>query len=111
MYNLLFILYTITLGKISIIDISTLISIIVLIGYIYRAARSRVTKNDMDLALINKANKDMVIGELKLRDERIKRVEDLSLITDKYLKDTLEEQHAILDTVQQDIKLILKQLN
>lgn len=110
MHILLFILITFPLGSISWMDISTLLGIIALLVYIYRFARSRVTKDDMDTELNKKASKDMVTSELKLRDVKIKHVEKLSEIQDKYLKDTLEEHHAILDTVQIDIKEILKRL-
>lgn len=110
MHTLFFIISTITLGKVSWIDLSGLLATITLTVYVYRFARSRVTKEDMDLALEKKASKKSMESEFKLRDQRIKHVENLSIIQDKYLKDTLEEHHAILDTVQNDIKEILKRL-
>ncbi len=110
MHFILFILVTFPLGAISWIDLGTLLGIIALIVYIWRFARATVTKNDMDLALKKKAGVTMVTSEFKLVEQKIKSVTDMSKLQDKYLKETMEEQHAILDTIQEDIKSILTKI-
>lgn len=71
---------------------------------------NRVRKKDFNIIIDAKADVIYVKSEFKIRDERIKSVESLSIIQDKYLKDTLDEQHAILDIVQSDIKELLKRV-
>lgn len=71
---------------------------------------NRARKKDFKEIMNKKADIELVESELKLRDARIEYVENLSIISDKYLKETLEEQHTILDTVQSDIKKILIKL-
>lgn len=108
MHTILFFLVTIPIGSVGWIDLGNLVSTIVVVVYIYRFGRSRVTKPDMDAALEKKASKNMVISELEKQNLKIKSVTDLSKMQDKYLKEVLEEQHAILETVQDDIKQLLK---
>lgn len=110
MRTILLILFTIPIGTISWFDLGTLLGTIALIVYIYRFARAMVTKKDMDSALKKKAGVTMVESEFKLVEQKIKSVTDMSKMQDKYLKETLEEQHAILDTIQEDIKSILTKL-
>jgi len=110
MYNLLLNPQISVLGAVSWLDLGGLLATISLIIYVYRFARSRVTKEDMEEALQNKANKKMVMAELKLRDEKLKRVEDMSNLQDKYIKERFEEQHAILDTIQADIKKLISKI-
>jgi biopolymer transport protein ExbB/TolQ len=82
--------------------------IITVIIYLWRFARSFVSKKELDEQMNKKASKKMVESELKLVDERIKNVEKLSIIQDRYLKETLEEHYAILENVQNDIKELLQ---
>ena len=107
MHTLLFIFTQIPIGVISWIDLTGLIATITLIVYIYRFARSRVTKNDMDIALEKKASKKMVVSEFEKQNLKITHVEEMSMVQDKYINDSLAEQYAILETVQNDIKTIL----
>jgi hypothetical protein len=98
------------LGAISWLDLTSLLGIIMILIYGIRIGRSRVTKEDMNSALGKKASKNMVISELKLRDERILRVEEMSNLQDTYIKERFEEQHAILDVIQSDIKKLIAKI-
>ena len=110
MHTLLPCVLQIPIGNISWIDLSGLLATITLIVYVYRFARSRVTKGDMDKALEKKASKTMVKSELDKQSLKIKHVEEMSITQDKYIKETLEEHYAILETVQADIKTMLTKI-
>lgn len=110
MYYLLFNNSPALLGAISWLDLTALLGIIAILVYIYRFSRSRVTKDDLDLQLEKKASKNMVESGFKLRDTKIDHVYKMSELQDEHIKDKLDEQFAILDTVQTDIKTILRRL-
>ena len=86
-------------------SVGVILSIIIAMWNIDRSRRKDL-KKEFD----KKADLIHVASELKLRDNKITYVESLTKMQDVYLKETLEEHHAILDTVQTDIKEILKRL-
>jgi hypothetical protein len=71
---------------------------------------NRAKQKDLDERFNLKADKSIIKKELQIIDVRVGKVEDMSQLQDKYLKDTMDEQHAILDVMQADIKDILKRL-
>ena len=88
--------------------ISTIAIIASIVIMIWQVDRAR--KKDIKSELAKKADIKIMQREFKIRDERITKVEELSVMQDRYLKETLEEHYSILDTVQHDIKEILKRL-
>jgi hypothetical protein len=101
MYSLLFIFISIPVGKIGWIDISTLLSIVGLIIYVYRLGRSRVTQDDLKEALKPKADRTMVESALELRDQKIEMI-------DKNIKEQLTKLFEELKEQRKDIKELLK---
>lgn len=68
---------------------------------------NRARKKDIDNKFKQKADIAVVSREFKIRDERIIKVESMSNLQEKYMQEKFEEQHAILNVIQQDIKTII----
>lgn len=64
-------------SKVSWLDLTSVLGIILLFLYIYRFARATVTKDDLNEELIKKADEKIMNKELEIRDVKINSLQSI----------------------------------
>lgn len=105
-----YILLNVIFGKIGWIDISTLLGIIAIIVYIWRIAKSNVTKKEMEAELTKKADKALTNEKLKNITDKLAEHEKLNNFQFESIKEHLEEIGATQENSDKKIDRLIEKL-
>jgi hypothetical protein len=111
MHNLLSMyIEAIPIASFSWIDLGTLLSILALIAYIWRFAKSHITKDEVNKKLDKKADKEVIEQRFKNMSERIIEHEKLNSVQFEGIKEHLEEIRATQEDSNKKIDIIIQKL-